>query len=46
MKIIKPKKLEKKDVIGIISPASTPDEPDSIESGINYLEKENGLPDP
>jgi len=39
MKIIKPKKLEKKDVIGLISPASTPNEPDSIESGINYLEK-------
>jgi muramoyltetrapeptide carboxypeptidase len=39
MKIIKPKKLEKRDVIGIVSPASTPNETDSIENGINYLEK-------
>ncbi|MBT8387607.1 MAG: LD-carboxypeptidase [Ignavibacteria bacterium] len=39
MKIIKPKKLVKQDVIGIISPASAPNELDSIKSGINYLEK-------
>lgn len=39
MRIIKPKKLLKNDVIGIISPASTPNEVESIKSGIDYLEK-------
>ena len=39
MKIIKPKKLLKGDVIGIISPASSPDDLLKIESGVKYLEK-------
>jgi len=39
MKTIKPKKLEKGDVIGIISPASNPDNLEKIEQGVNYLEK-------
>ena len=34
----KPKKLNKKDVIGIISPASSPDELSRIQSGVKYLE--------
>ncbi len=38
MKIIKPKKLLKKDVIGIISPASSPIETESIERSVRYLE--------
>ncbi|MFZ1289202.1 MAG: LD-carboxypeptidase [Melioribacteraceae bacterium] len=39
MKIIKPRKLHKNDVIGIISPASTPNNLDAIQNGVNYLEK-------
>ncbi len=39
MKIIKPKKLEKGDLIGVISPASTPADLSKIENGVNYLEK-------
>ncbi len=39
MKIIKPKKLSKGDVIGIISPASSPDDLLKIENGVKYLEK-------
>ncbi len=39
MKIVKPGKLLKGDVIGIISPASSPDEYSKIEAGVNYLEK-------
>lgn len=39
MKTIKPKKLEKGDVIGIISPASTPADLKKIENGVKYLEK-------
>lgn len=38
MKIIKPKKLESGDVIGIISPASSPENLDKIENGVKYLE--------
>ena len=38
MKIIKPKRLSKGDVIGIISPASTPDDLSTIETGVKYLE--------
>ena len=34
----KPKKLNKKDVIGIISPASSPDESTRVERGVKYLE--------
>lgn len=40
MRLIKPKKLSKKDTIGIISPASTPDDPSLIEKGVRYLEKQ------
>ena len=38
MAIQKPKRLNKKDVIGIISPASSPDEFSRIERGVKYLE--------
>jgi muramoyltetrapeptide carboxypeptidase len=38
MLIQKPKKLNKKDIIGIISPASSPDEFLRIEKGVKYLE--------
>lgn len=39
MRIIKPKKLKHGDVIGIISPASSPDDLSKINSGIEYIEK-------
>ena len=39
MKTIKPKKLVNGDVIGIISPASSPSNLEKIEKGVNYLEK-------
>jgi muramoyltetrapeptide carboxypeptidase len=39
MKIIKPKKLSKGDVIGIISPASSTDDFTNVEFGVKYLEK-------
>lgn len=39
MKIIKPAKLNKGDVIGLISPASSPDELSRIEESTKYLEK-------
>lgn len=39
MAIIKPKKLNSGDVIGIISPASTPADLERIENGVHYLEK-------
>ena len=38
MSIQKPKRLNKKDVIGIISPASSPDEFLRVERGVKYLE--------
>jgi len=38
MKSIKPKKLQKRDLIGIVSPASSLDDPTKIEKGVNYLE--------
>ncbi len=38
MRIIKPKKLEKGDVIGIIAPASPPKDYSKIDNGIKYLE--------
>ncbi len=38
MDYIKPKKLKKGDLIGIISPASSPDSLSLIESGIKYIE--------
>ena len=38
MPLQKPKKLNKKDVIGIISPASSPDEFTRVERGVKYLE--------
>lgn len=40
MRPIKPKKLTNKSVIGIISPASSPDDNSLIENGIKYLEKQ------
>lgn len=39
MRTLKPKKLQKGDVIGIISPASSPDDLTKIEKGVKYLEK-------
>lgn len=39
MKIVKPKRLKAGDVIGIISPASSPDDLTKINSGVQYLEK-------
>lgn len=39
MGIIKPKKLNNKDVIGIIAPGSSPDDHSRIEKGVRYLEK-------
>ncbi len=39
MSILKPKRLKQGDVIGIISPASSPDDPIKIENGVRYLEK-------
>lgn len=38
MALQKPKKLNKKDVIGIISPASSPDEQSRVQKGVKYLE--------
>lgn len=38
MKYIKPQKLKRKDLIGIISPASSPDDLSLIEKGIKYIE--------
>lgn len=38
MALQKPKKLNKKDLIGIISPASAPDEFLKVERGVKYLE--------
>ena len=39
MGIIKPKRLKPGEVIGIISPASSPDDLTKINSGVQYLEK-------
>ncbi len=39
MKTVKPKKLLRGDLIGIISPASSPDDLSKINSGVQYLEK-------
>ena len=39
MKIVKPKKLESNDLIGVISPASLPADLSRIEKGVQYLEK-------
>ena len=39
MKIIKPKKLKKGDLIGIISPASTPADLSRVEKSVRYFEK-------
>ncbi len=39
MKALKPKKLQKGDLIGIISPASSVDNPFRLESGVQYIEK-------
>ena len=39
MRLIKPEKLKKGEVIGIISPASSPLDPSKLASGVKYLEK-------
>lgn len=38
MRIVKPKRLKKGDLIGIISPSSSPDDLNKINKGVNYLE--------
>ncbi len=38
MKAIKPKKLHKGDLIGIISPASSIDDPSRLDKGVQYIE--------
>ncbi len=38
MRILKPKKLQNGEVIGVISPASSPQDPELVEKGVNYLE--------
>jgi muramoyltetrapeptide carboxypeptidase len=39
MRIIKPKRLKQGDVIGIVSPASSPNDLSKINHGVEYLEK-------
>lgn len=39
MRVIKPFRLKKGDLIGIISPGSSPSNPLSIENGVKYLER-------
>jgi muramoyltetrapeptide carboxypeptidase len=39
MRLIKPERLIKGDVIGVISPASSPLDPVNLDSGVNYIEK-------
>jgi len=39
MRLIKPEKLKKGEIIGIISPASSPLDPSKLASGVKYLEK-------
>lgn len=39
MRIVKPARLKKGDLIGVISPASSPANPLTIENGVKYLEK-------
>lgn len=39
MKTVKPKKLLKGDLVGLISPASSPDDLTKINKGVEYLEK-------
>ncbi len=39
MRVIKPKRINKGDLIGIISPASTPDDLSTIQSAVTYFEK-------
>ncbi len=38
MRVVKPKKLLKGDLIGVISPASSPDDLTKIDKGVRYLE--------
>jgi muramoyltetrapeptide carboxypeptidase len=39
MRLIKPERLKKGDVIGIISPASSPLDPNKLDSGVKYIER-------
>jgi muramoyltetrapeptide carboxypeptidase len=39
MKVVKPPKLKKNDLIGVVAPASSPDDHTKITAGIEYLEK-------
>ena len=38
MRLIKPERLNKGDVVGIIAPASSPLDPTKLDSGVNYIE--------
>jgi len=38
MRVLKPQKLRKHDVIGLVAPASPPSKPEKIDSGVRYLE--------
>ncbi len=38
MRILKPRKLRKRDVIGLVAPASPPLKPERIDNGVRYLE--------
>jgi len=39
MKILKPPRLKKGDLIGLVAPASTPSSNEKIEKGVRYLEQ-------
>lgn len=39
MRVVKPKRLSRGDIIGVISPASSPEESIRTEQGVRYLEK-------
>ena len=39
MRVIKPSRLKRGDVIGLVSPASTPNDMQKLDNGIRYLEK-------
>jgi muramoyltetrapeptide carboxypeptidase len=39
MRFIKPERLKKGDVIGVISPASSPLDPTKLDSGVKYIER-------
>ena len=38
MPVLKPRKLRKRDIIGLVAPASPPSDPEKIDRGVRYLE--------